>query len=85
MDAEGTAKPRASRQWKAFLHNYGEAIAAMDFFTVPTLTFGMLYCFFVISHDRLRILRCNVTKHPTSAWVTQQLREAFPDDSAPNI
>jgi hypothetical protein len=52
----------------------------MDFFTVPTLTFGVLYCFFVISHDRRRILHCSVTRHPTCAWVYQQLREAFPYD-----
>jgi len=45
--------------------------------------FGVLYCFFVIAHDRRRILHCNVTRHPTSAWVSQQLREAFPYDSAP--
>jgi len=74
--------PEPANQWKAFLNNHREAIAAMDFFTVPTLTFGMLYCFFVISHDRRRILHCGVTKHPTSAWVTQQLREAFPYDEA---
>ena len=55
----------------------------MDFFTVPTLTFGILYCFFVIAHDRRRILHSSVTKYPTSAWVIQQLREAFPYDSAP--
>jgi transposase InsO family protein len=55
----------------------------MDFFTVPTLTFGVLYCFFVIAHDRRRILHCNVTRHPTSAWVVQKLREAFPYDLAP--
>lgn len=72
-----------ANQWKAFLSNHREAIAAMDFFTVPTLTFGMLYCFFVISHDRRRILHYGVTKHPTSAWVIQQLRNAFPDDAAP--
>jgi putative transposase len=73
--------PRSSepaKSWAAFLSNHREAIAAMDFFTVPTLTFGMIYCFFVISHDRRRILHCNVTRHPSSAWVTQQLREAFP-------
>ena len=29
----------------------------MDFFTVPTLTFGILYCFFIIGHDRCRILQ----------------------------
>jgi transposase InsO family protein len=67
----------------AFLSNHREAIAAMDFFTVPTLTFGVLYCFFVIAHDRRRILHFNVTRHPTSGWVSQQLREAFPYDFAP--
>jgi hypothetical protein len=50
----------------------------MDFFTVPTVTFRLLYCFFMISHDRRQILHVNVTRHPTSAWITQQLREAFP-------
>jgi transposase InsO family protein len=75
--------PEPAKRWAAFLSNHREAIAAMDFFTVPTLTFGVLYCFFVIAHDRRRILHCNVTEHPTSAWVVQQLREAFPYDSAP--
>ncbi len=75
--------PEPARRWAAFLSNHREAIAAMDFFTVPTLTLGVLYCFFVIAHDRRRILHCNVTRHPTSAWVIQQLREAFPYDSAP--
>ena len=56
----------------------------MDFFTMPTLTFGVLYCFFVIAHDRRRILHWNVTRHPNSAWVIHQLREAFPYDSAPD-
>jgi len=75
--------PEPAKRWVAFLNNHREAIAAMDFFTVPTLTFGVLYCFFVIAHDRRRVLHCNVTRHPTCAWVTQQLREAFPYDSAP--
>jgi putative transposase len=57
----------------------------MDFFTMPTFTFGVLYCLFVITHDRRRILHCNVTRHPSSAWVVQQLREAFPYDSAPKF
>lgn len=69
-----------ARLWKAFLENHREAIAAMDFFTVPTLTFGVLYCFFVIGHDRRRILHFGVTQHPTSLWIAQQLREAFPYD-----
>jgi transposase InsO family protein len=76
--------PEPARRWAAFLSNHRGAIAAMDFFTVPTLTFGVLYCFFVISHDRRRVLHCKVTRHPTSAWVSQQLRETFPEDSAPD-
>jgi hypothetical protein len=42
--------PEPTKNWVAFLSNHREAIAAMDFFTVPTLNFGLLYCFFVISH-----------------------------------
>jgi len=57
----------------------------MDFFTVPTITSSALYCFFVISHDRRRILHFNVTKHPTSSWIVQRLREAFPFGSAPRF
>ena len=77
--------PEPARRWLAFLHNHREAIAAMDFFTVPTVTFSLLYCFFVIHHDRRRILHFNVTCHPTSAWIVQQLREAFPYQSGPRF
>jgi len=66
--------PRESetaKRWRAFLENHRKAIAAMDFFTVPTITFGVLYCFFVIGHHRRRILHVNVTKHPTSGWIIQ--------------
>jgi transposase InsO family protein len=77
--------PEPPKRWSAFLRNHREAIAAMDFFTVPTITFGVLYCFFVISHDRRRILHFNVTKHPSSMWVVQQLRQAFPFDSVPGF
>jgi putative transposase len=71
-----------SKRWKAFLSHHREVIAAMDFFTVPTLTFGMLYCFFVIAYDRRRIRHFKVTKHPTSFWVAQHLREAFSYEDA---
>jgi putative transposase len=77
--------PEAARRWLTFLRNHREVIAAMDFFTVPTITFGFLYYFFVISHDRRRILHFNVTKHPTSTWIVQQLREAFPFGLAPRF
>jgi hypothetical protein len=43
----------------------------------------VLYAFLVIAHDQRRILHFGVTKHPTDAWVIQQLRETFPYDSAP--
>jgi putative transposase len=67
------------KQWLAFLQNHREAIVAFDFFTVPTVTFRLLYCFFVIEHGRRRILHFNVSRHPSAAWVVQQLREAFPE------
>jgi transposase InsO family protein len=68
-----------AKRWLTFLQNHREVIAAFDFFTVPTVTFQLLYCFFVIEHGRRRILHFNVTSHPTAEWVVQQLREAFPE------
>src|SRR5215467_15150195 len=53
-------------------------MAAFDFFTVPTLRFQVLYCFFIIEHQRRRILHFNATAHPTGDWIVQQLREAPP-------
>jgi putative transposase len=70
--------PDPAQRWLTFLRNHRETIAAMDFFTVPTLTFGVLYCFFVIGHDRRRILRLNVTRNPNAFWIVQQMREAWP-------
>jgi len=77
--------PEPAKRWRAFLRNHRDAIAAMDFFTVPTITFGVVYCFFVISHDRRRILHCNLTRHPMSDRIIQQLREAFPCGSRPRF
>jgi len=77
--------PDLTRPWRAFLRNHRDAIAAMDLFTVPTVTFRGLYGFFIIAHDRRRILHFNVTRHPTSPWIVQQLREAFPFVSGPRF
>ena len=66
------------KRWRAFLNNHREVIAAFDFFTVPSLTFRTLHCFFVIAHGRRRVLHFNVTAHPTSDWIVQQLRDALP-------
>ncbi len=75
--------PGKQQRWMTFLFNHKEAIAAMDFFVVPTVGFRLLYVWFVIDHGRRRIIHFNVTMNPTAQWVMQQLREAFPDDSAP--
>jgi putative transposase len=77
--------PELAKRWLTFLRNHREAIVAMDFFTVPTVTFQLLYCFFIIRHDRRQISHFNVTRHPTSTWIVQQLREAFPYESAPRF
>jgi len=58
-------------------------MVSIDFFTVPTIRFQVLYVFLVWAHDRRRILHCNVTAHPTAEWTGQQLREAFPFDQLP--
>ena len=77
---ERAPDPDKVAHWKAFLRNHLPDIAAMDFVTIPTATFQLLHCFFIIHHDRRRILLFNVTTNPTAAWVRQQLREVFMDD-----
>jgi transposase InsO family protein len=75
-------RPRTGKhdqRWKAFLANHREALVAFDFFAVSTLTFKLPYCFLTIEHGRRKILHCNITAHPTSEWVVQQLKEAFPE------
>ena len=68
----------AAHLWRTFLKNHREVIAGMDFFTVITANFRILYCLFLIHHNRREIIRFNVTEHPTGECVVQQLREAFP-------
>jgi len=68
-----------SQSWRTFLTNHLDSTVAVDFFAVPTLTCRILFVFVVLAHDRRRILHVNVTRHPTSAWTRQQLRETFSD------
>ena len=75
--------PEARQRWRTFLSNHREVIAAIDFFTVPTATFRVLYVFFVVHHARRELMHFRVTTHPTGGLDTQQLREAFPYDQAP--
>ncbi len=72
-----------SQTWRTFLQIHGKQLVSIDFFTVPTIRFQVLYVFLVLAHDRRRILHFNVTAHPTAAWTGQQLREAFPFDQLP--
>ena len=59
-----------AKRWLTFLHNHGEVVAAFDFFTVPTLTFRVLYCFLVIEHQRRQILPCNGTSNQRLDYTT---------------
>ena len=72
-----------SQSWRTFLNNHISQLVSVDFFTVPTIRFQILYVFLVLAHDRRHILHFNVTAHPTAEWTGQQLREAFPFDQLP--
>jgi putative transposase len=58
-------------------------LVSIDFFTVPTIRFQILYVFVVLAHHRRRIVHFAVTAHPTAEWTAYQILQAFPWDSAP--
>src|SRR5207244_5025007 len=72
-----------SQTWRTFLKNQSNQLASIDFFTVPTSLFQVLFVFIVIQHDRRRLVHFNVTAHPTAEWTARQILEAFPFESAP--
>jgi len=45
-----------SQTWRTFLENHVKTMVSVDFFTVPTITFQVLYVFLVLAHDRRRIV-----------------------------
>jgi hypothetical protein len=67
-----------AKSWLAFLQSHREVIAAFDFFTVPTVTFRLLYRFFVIDHRRRRVLHFNLTDHPNSGVGCPTTARGFP-------
>ena len=71
-----------SQNWRTFLQNHTKELIALDFFTVPTATFRVLFVLVILSHDRRRILHFNVTQHPSAAWTARQLLEACGTDDA---
>jgi transposase InsO family protein len=79
----GRTSPDQLQRWLVFLRNHRDSLVGMDFFTVPTITFRLLWVFVVLHHERRRILQFGVTDHPHASWIIQQLREAFPFDTVP--
>jgi transposase InsO family protein len=74
----GARPPHSGQTWATFLHNHAPDIWAADFLTITDLLFRPLYAFFVIELASRRVVHVGVTRHPTDAWVAQQLREATP-------
>ncbi len=72
-----------SPSWRAFLKNHVTELVALDFLTVPTVGFKVLFVLIVLVHERRKVVHFNVTEHPTAQWTAQQLVEAFPWDTAP--
>ena len=52
---------RPSPTWGTFVRTHLAGTIAIDFLTVPTATFDILYVFFVPSLERRRVLHVNVT------------------------
>ena len=67
-----------SQTWRTFLENHLQSLVSIDFFTVPTIRFQVLYVFLLLAHERRRLVHFAVTAHPTAEWTAHQLREAFP-------
>ncbi len=72
-----------SPTWKTFLNNHVKDLVAIDFFTVPTVRFKVLFVLVVLAHHRRRVVHFNVTERPTAQWTAQQMVEALPWDTAP--
>jgi putative transposase len=71
----------ASPTWRSFLQNQMDGIAAIDMFVVVTAAFRFVSV--ILSHARRKILHLNVTQHLTAGWLSRQVTEAFPWDTAP--
>jgi putative transposase len=76
---------RGGQRWATFLRNHAPDIWACDFLPVTDLLFRPLYAFFVIALETRRVVHVGVTRHPTDAWVAQQLREATPYGEQPRF
>jgi transposase InsO family protein len=82
MPKPPAGQPRSDQRWSTFLKNHAKAILACDFFVAVTATFRMLYVFVVIEHGSRRLVRVDITAHPSADWTLQQLREVVGEDNA---
>ena len=64
--AQSTAGRIAVARLEDVFPNHAQAIAAIDLFVVPTLTFERLFAFLVLGHGRRQLLWFEVTRHPTA-------------------
>ena len=76
---------KPSPSWRSFLHNQALGIAAIDLFVLPSATFRLLFVALIVVHHRRKVVHFNVTRNPTSAWLSRQVTEAFPWDTAPRF
>ena len=72
-----------SQTWKTFIRNHMTNTVSIDFFTVPTVTFRILFVIIILKNNRRKIIHFNTTEHPTAQWTAQQIVEAFPWDTVP--
>jgi hypothetical protein len=72
-----------SQNWRTFLRNHVEGIGAIDMFVVASASFRLLHVMIILTHGRRKIMRTAVTEHPTAAWLSRQVTEAFPWHTAP--
>src|SRR5258707_2193562 len=76
---------RPSPTWRSFLGTQAAGIAAIDMFIVASVSFRLLYVMIILAHDRRKIVRFDVTQHPTAGWLSRQVTEAFPWETAPRF
>ncbi len=77
-------RPRG-QSWATFLRSHAHAIWACDFLPVTDLLFRPLFAFFIVELATRRVVHVDATRHPTDAWVAQQLREATPFGQCPRF
>src|SRR5437899_3820539 len=65
-----------SQAWRTFLKNHAPDLIALDFFTVPTATFRVLFVLVMLSYSRRRLVHLYVTEITTGESTACQLREA---------